>query len=317
MRPVHLAAFAMLAASAAVTMLAASAAVTMLAASAARADAVTLHLRTEGALHAEVTVTHLVDGAHFCSAAADPWTDRAAPDPRAAPYPFYRLVFGQPASGADLARPGPSIGLVLSNYFAAAHVHADLVNDSLELVIDGRHFVGHAELRDPGYRFVTTYRDDRQGGGFVAHALHEDGAGGATLDVAGDWQCPPVAADAPEQNIAAHVLFPGAEPVRAAPAALRLSRSDIPCLDRDCADWRVTDETTGAEYLARVDFRRLRLAGRLRQAARAGIIDLLVGAEVRRGDPPLVVPIDLAGVAPTVPPAPEALAGKAPEPALR
>jgi hypothetical protein len=285
----------------------------------ARAEEVSIHLVVHGALSADVTASHAVDTAHFCSAAAEPWIAPDLPDSRPTPYPFYRLIFGQPEAGAELARPGPSIGLVLSNYFTAARVHSDAVNDSVELVIQGRHFVGHADMRDPGYRFAVTYREDQMGGSFVARDLHESGSGHATLDAEASWQCPPVVADTPEHVVSSHVLFRGAVPVRPDPASLRLSRSDIPCVDRGCAGWRVTDEATGLAFLARVDFGRLRLARRLRRQASDGLVDLLVSGEVRRGDPPVVVPRQLDGVEPSIP-APvqdlDPLSGPIPEAAL-
>lgn len=265
---------------------------------AARADEVRLHLIAHGAIEADITVSHALDGEHFCSAAADPWTAPDVGDTRPAPYPFYRLIYGQAARDANLARPGPSIGLALSNYFTAARDHSDPVNDSIEMVIDGHDFVGHAGLQDPGYRFAVSYRDDRAGGGFVARHLHPIPEGPGTLDVVGTWECPPVAADMPEQVVSVHALFSGAVPVRPDLTPLRLTRSDIPCLDRDCARWRVTNEETGDAYLARVDFSRLRLAKLLRKEVAKGEIDLLIGADVHRGQPPRVVAVELDGVVP-------------------
>ncbi len=271
---------------------------------AAHGEDVRLHLIAHGAIEADTTVAHAIDGAHFCSAAANPWTAPDTRDTRATPFPFYRLVFGQGGPGADLARPGPSIGLALANYFSAARDHSDPINDSIELVLDGRHFVGHDGLKDAGYRFAVSYRDDGHGGGFVARHLHETRTGHATLDVAGTWECPPVAADLPEQTVSVHLLFAGAVPARPEPTPLRLARSDIPCLDRGCAGWRVTDEETGAAYLARVDFSHLRLAKALRREAERGEVDLLVRANVRRAEPPLVIALALDGVEPANPPEP-------------
>ncbi len=271
------------------------------AAGASRAEEVRLHLVAHGAIEANATIVHPIDGAHFCSAAPDPWSAPDARDTRATPFPFYRLVFGQSASDADLARPGPSLGLALSNYFAAARDHSDPINDSLELMLDGRHFVGHAGLNDPGYRFAVSYRDDRRGGGFVARHLHEMPPGPTTLDVEGTWECPPVAADLPEQTVSVHEIFSGAVPARPELTPLRIAHSDIPCLDRGCAGWRVTDEDTGSVYLARVDFSRLRLAKLLRKRIERGEVELLVGADVRRGDPPRVIARSLEGVTPATP----------------
>jgi hypothetical protein len=268
----------------------------------ARAEEVRVHLIAHGAVEGEFVASHPIDGAHFCSAAPEPWSAPDGRDTRPAPFPFYRLVFGQDAPGAELARPGPSIGLALSNYFPAAREHSDPVNDSIELVLLGRHFVGHTHMRDPNYRFAVTYRDDQRGGGFVAHRLQESGTGHGTLDVEGNWECPPVAADLPEVEVSAHPLFPGAEPVLPEPTPLRVLRSDIPCVDRGCAGWRVTNDETGAAYLAIVDFTRLRLARLLREQAEAGQVQLLIGAAMRDGQPPRVVALRLAGVEPAHPP---------------
>ena len=263
---------------------------------------VRLHVTARGAVTADATMTHAIDGAHFCSAAPDPWTAPDLRDPRATPFPFYRLVFGQDGAEDAPAAPGPSLDLALSNYFAATRDHSDPINDSIEIVIAGRDFVGHAGLRDPGFRFAVSYRDDGAGGGFVARHLHEMAPGTGTLDVEGTWDCPPVAADLPEQAVGVHTLFGGAVPARPDPTPLRLARSDIPCLDRGCAGWRVTDEQTGAAYLARVDFTRLRLARALRRQAEHGEVALLIGADVRRGEPPRVTALVLDGVAPAAGP---------------
>ncbi len=272
---------------------------------AAGADEVRLHLLAHGAIEAESETAHAIDHAHFCSAAAAPWQAADVPDPRGIPFPFYRVVFGQDGPGAELARPGPSLGLAAAGYFAAATAHSDPVNDSIEVMLNGRHFVGHADLGDPGYRLAIRYRGDRRGGGFVARHLHETGGGAATLDLEGEWQCPPVNADVPAREVAVHALFAGAVPARPDPTPLRLSRTDIPCVDRGCAGWRVTDETSGHAYLARVDLRPLRLARALRRLAERGEVDLLVGGEVRQGRPPLVTALLLDGIAPTLPAVPD------------
>ena len=282
---------------------------------AAQADEVRVRLIAHGGVTVEAAAGHSSDAAHFCSAAADPWTAPDLPDPRGTPFPFYRLVFGQGAAGADLDAPGPSIGLALSNYAPDAGAHSDPVNDSIEVVLNGRHFVGHAGMKDAGYRFAVTFREDRRGGGFVARHLHETGTGHATIDLEGNWECPPVAAGLPAQDVSVHRLFLGAVPARPDPIPLRLSRTGIPCVDRGCAGWRVTDEDTGTAYLARVDLSRLRLAARLRRAAERGQIDLLVGADVRRGAPPRVIALELQGVEPPPPP-PEDTPGPIPEAAL-
>jgi hypothetical protein len=279
-------------------------------AAAARADDVRLHLVAHGAIEVELDAVHVIDHAHFCSAAAAPWQDPATPDRRGIPFPFYRVVFGQDGPGADLAPPGPSLGLAAASYFAAAAAHSDPVNDSIEVLLNGRHFVGHADLGDPNYRLAIRYREDRRGGGFVAHHLHEAGGGAATLDLEGQWECPPVNADVPAQEVAVHALFRGAVPARPDPTPLRLSRTDIPCVDRGCAGWRATDEATGSAYLARVDLTHLRLARALRQLAERGEVDLLVEAEVRHGAPPRVIALVLDGIAPTPPP----VADRGPDP---
>lgn len=268
----------------------------------ARAEEVRIHLIAQDNAVATVSAAHRVDDAHFCSAAADPWTAPDVPDSRGAPFPFYRLVFGQDEADADLDSPGPSIGLTLSNYAPDARTHSDPVNDSIEVVLNGRHFVGHAEMNDPDYHLAITYRVDGRGGAFVARRLHETGTGHGTLDLRGEWQCPPVAAGLPEQTIAVHRLFAGAVPARPDPVRLRLTHSEIPCLDRGCARWRVTNEDNGETYLARVDLSRLRLARRLRREAERGEVDLLIGAEVRRGLRPRVIALILDGVEPAPPP---------------
>jgi hypothetical protein len=264
----------------------------------AQAEEVSLQLATHGAVTMTATAEHAADTAHFCSAAPDPWRTPDERDPRGPPYPFYRLIYGQDSPGAEPEKPGPSIGLTLSNYLPSAREHSDPSNDSIELTVEGRHFVGHVGLGDPSYRFAVTFREDRRGGGFVAHRLHENGTGTALLDIEGSWECGAVAADLPESAVAEHRLFPGAVPAHADGVFLRLSRSDIPCVDRRCAAWRVTDEATGDAYLARVDFRRVRLARSVRRHAEQRLVDLLVSAEVRAGRPPRVVVIALSGVLP-------------------
>jgi hypothetical protein len=271
----------------------------------AQTEEVRLRVVTHGAVQSEAEATHPVDAGHFCSASPSPWVTPAQVDTRGPPFPFYRLVFGQDSPGDVPASPGPSIGLALSNYSGAARTHSDPTNDSIELVIEGRHFVGHTGLADDtkddaGYRLAVTFREDRQGGGFVARHLLETGpaAEADPLDVEGSWTCPPVAADLPALAIREHTLFAGAVPVRPPPVALRLTHSFIPCIDRGCAAWRITEEESGAAYLARVDFRQLHLSRGLRRLAEKGVVNLLVSADIRPGLPPLVVPRILAGVAP-------------------
>jgi hypothetical protein len=186
---------------------------------------------------------------------------------------------------------------------AAAHEHADPANDSIELVLAGRHFVGHAGLTDPDYRLAASFRDDRQGGSFVARHLHEDGTGSGIIDVAGTWQCAPVAADLPEVSVRAHKLFTGAKALHAEPTQLRLRRADLPCPGAACAGWRVIDQSTGDAFMARVDLRRLHLARKLRQLAESGIVELMVDAAIQPGDPPRVVARLLVGVQPAGAPA--------------
>lgn len=267
----------------------------------AGAEEVKLRLVAPAGHATPVTVAHAVDAAHFCSAAADPWVAPDVPDRRSAPFPFYRLVFGQADPEAELDRPGPSIGLALSNYDPALRTHRDPVNDSIEVVLNGHHFVGHAGMNDPGYRLTVTWRADGRGGSFIARRLQESGTGHATLDLRGDWECPPVAAGLLERTISVHRLFRGAVPARPDPVRLRLQRFDIPCLDRRCAGWRVTDEDSGTAYLARVDFSRLRLARRLLREAERGEVDLLIGAVVHDGRPPRVIAVRLEGVEPAPP----------------
>lgn len=289
----------------------------LLSVAAAHAEEIRIHLITHGAIEAEVTVAHDIDRAHFCSAAPDPWTAPDGRDTRGSPFPFYRLVFGQDGPGAELAQPGPSLGLTLSNYFAAEQEHSDPVDDSIEVVLNGRHFVGHAGMEDTGYRLAVSYREDRRGGGFVARRLREEGGSGqGALDLQGNWECPAVASDLPEQEVSEHRLFAGAVPVYADPIPLRVSRSDIPCVDRDCAGWRVTNELDDTAYLARVDFSRLRLAPQLLRLVERGVVDLLIGAEVHRGDPPQVIALVLDGVEPTPPPSAKDTPGPIPQAAL-
>jgi hypothetical protein len=262
----------------------------------ARADEVWLHLTATGTVQADAAAVHARDGAHFCSAAPDPWTAPGARDDRTAPFPFYRLVFGQASPADEPESPGPSIGLALSDYAPAVRNHSDPANDSIELVIAGRHFIGHSGLTDPGYHFAVTYRADRHGGGFVARHLHEAGTGAGIIDVAGSWRCPPVAAGLPEVTVRAHRLFAGAVPVHAEATQLRLTRSG--------AGWQVIDQTTGEAFIARVDLRPLHLARSIRRQAESGRAALLVDATVRPGDPPLVVARLLAGVEPCTEPPP-------------
>jgi hypothetical protein len=287
-------------------------------AGAAHVDDIALQIATIGDLRSEASVRHGLDGAHFCSTAPDPWTDPIALDGRATPFPFYRVVFGQASPEDEPDRPGPSLGLALSNYFAAARAHSDQANDSIELVIGGRHFVGHSGLDDPGYHLTVTFNEDRQGGGFAARHLHETGSGNGVIDVAGNWQCAPVAADPAEVTVRAHTLFAGAQPLRAEATHLRLWRADLPCIGSACGDWRVIDQTTGDAFMAKVDLRRLRLARALRRMAETGAVELLVDADIRPGDPPSVVPHALAGVQPVfAPDADPPPAGKLTNAALR
>jgi hypothetical protein len=264
----------------------------------AGAAEVGLTLQVTGAVETTATAAHRTDGGHFCSAAPDPWVAPDAIDPRASPYPFYRVVFGQTAPEEEPDAPGPSLGLALSNYFAAARDHGGGSSDSIELVIKGRHFVGHAGLGDPDYRLVVSFRTDREGGGFVAHHLHESGTGDGVIDVAGNWHCPAVAADQPVRQVREHKLFDGAVPVVAEATHLRLTHTDAPCRGRTCAGWQVIDQGTGEAFMARVDFRRLKLARGLRRQAEHGTVVLLVDGDVRPGEPPRVVPRLLAGVEP-------------------
>jgi hypothetical protein len=271
----------------------------------AHADDVGLHLTVTGAVQTDVKVSHAADNAHFCSAAPDPWSVADAYDSRATPFPFYRVVFGQASPEDEPDAPGPSLGLALSNYFFAARNHSDPDNDSIELVIGGRHFVGHAGLTDPGYRFAVAYRVDRRGGGLVARHMHEERTGGGILDVVGSWECAPVAADLPEVAVSAHALFAGAVPVRAQPTQLRLLRATEPCpasAHARCAGWQVIDQTSGEAFMASVDLHRLHLAPAIRRQAEDGRIELLVDAKIRPGDPPRVLARWLAGVAPRATP---------------
>jgi hypothetical protein len=282
----------------------------------ASAEEVSIRLHATGALVADESAVHEVDGAHFCSAAANPWAGPDQnPDERPPPYPFYRLVFGQAGPEAELERPGPSIGLSLSDYFPQAREHADPTNDSIEIVLQGRHFVGHSGLAEGGYRFAVTYREDGQGGGFVARHLVEssgaatparasaaaqdaaDEGGEDMIDVEGSWQCPRVMESEPEIVVSVHALFAGAVPARAEAQHLRLTHM-LSCPHKVCADWRVVDQDDGTTFDARVDLRRLRLARRLRTLAEQGVVDLLVDGRTLPGRPLRVVPTALEGVTP-------------------
>lgn len=268
---------------------------------AVRAERVQISLVARGGLTATASASHAADAAHFCSAAAHPWQAPDAPDERGPPYPFYRLVFGEGGPDADLARPGPSVALTLSNYAPDVKTHSDPVNDSIEVVLAGRHFVGHTDMQHPGFGLVVTYSPDGHGGALVAEGLRESGTGDATIDLTGAWTCPPVVATMNVINVTVHKLFPGAVPARPDPTPLRVTRSAIPCIDRGCAGWRVTDEDTGLAYLARVDLSRLQLATRLRQEAKQGEITLLIGGRLHPGSPPQVTALELQGVEPAPP----------------
>lgn len=283
-------------------------AIAIVAGSAVQAQELTLRLSASGDWQAQATAGHIVDGSHFCSAAPDPWSDPDGYDSRATPFPFYRVVFGQASPEDEPDSPGPSLGLALSNYFAAARQHSDPANDSIELVIEGRHFVGHAGLADPYYGIDVSFRDDRRGGSFVARHLHEDGTGSNVIDVVGDWQCAPVAADVPEVAVQAHTLFAGAQVLRAEPTHLRLQRTELICPPARCADWRVIDQGTGEAFMARVDLHRLHLARKLRQMAETGAVELMVDGAIKPGDPPRVVARMLAGVQPVMQPVVQPLA---------
>lgn len=263
---------------------------------------VRLRLVASGAVHMTAEAEAAVDGAHFCSAARDPWRAPNERDARPAPYPFYRVVFGQSAPDRTPDFPGPTMGLALSSYFARAREHSDPANDSIEIVLGGRHFVGHSGVTDPEYRLAATFRDDGEGGGVIASHLQENGTGNGMVDIAATWSCPRVSADMPEMALRTHALFSGATPVRAEPRQLRLFRFQESCKARiRCADWRAIDQSTGEAIAVRVSLRRLKLGRALRAWVDDGSVDLTVDADVSSDDPPRVVPYRLLGVQPHAP----------------
>jgi hypothetical protein len=267
----------------------------------APASVMTLHLRASGAIKADVTLTHPIDSAHFCSVAADPW---AAPpgqiqplDTRPPPFPFYRVIWGQSRAGGELARPGPSLGLALAGWTPGARTHADRTDDSVELVLQGRHFVGHAGLADQAWRLLASWDEDGRIGAFVAAPLLEVAGpgrpGGAILDLEGSWRCPPVQAEpagpAPPPLAAAPVEAPRAH--AAAPEVRTL------VVFRTGRTWRMQEDGRSAQA-AVVELRPLRLAPSLSREAARGEIELVVVAEVFAGHPPRVVARRLLGVQP-------------------
>jgi hypothetical protein len=257
-----------------------------------------IDLRVRGAVDAQVAVKRPVDGANFCSAAADPWSADQTLDIRPAPFPFYRVVFGQPGPGAPLDRPGPSLGITLSRWLPPdrpgwAEEHQETANDTFDLVIEERHFVGHGGLSNPVPRMLFAWRDDGRGGGFLVTGLHEVGGDGV-LDVEGTWSCPPIDESLPEVSVVPRRSPPDAVPATAAPPVLPFR------LRRIGDAWWVT-APDGQARLVAPDLGRLRLAEPLRAGAERGQLVLLVQGELREGDPLRLVARHLQGVMPAPP----------------
>ena len=264
----------------------------------APAQTVSLELQTKGAVVATVEVSNPVDAAHFCSAAADPWGADRQVDTRPAPFPFYRVVYGQSGPDAELQQPGPSLGITLSHWVPPAADdgtgdHEDPLHDSFELVIEGRHFVGHAGLPDPAPRLQFAWRDDGRGGAFLVTGLQELGGDGR-LDAEGTWACPAIDQALPEVAVAPRPLFAGAVVASADPPLLPFA------LQRVGDRWRATGED-GAGFTAEADLSPLRLSPMLRAWADAGQTVLLVQGEMYDGDPPRLIARRLDGVTPAPP----------------
>jgi hypothetical protein len=262
------------------------------------AQAIGFELTAKGAVAADVEVSHAVDAAHFCSAAADPWAGDRRVDIRPSPFPFYRVVFGQAGPAAELERPGPSLGIALSHWAPPGgdgwvQDHEDPLNDTFELVLQGRLFVGHPGQAAPVPRLQFAWRDDGRGGGFLATGLQEIGGDGR-LTVEGSWSCPAIDTALPEVAVRAHRLFRGAVSASAAPPRLAYS------LHREGELWRAAGPD-GTAFVVAVDLRPLRLAPLLRGWAEAGKVVLLVNGEVRNGVPPRMVVRGLNGVMPAPP----------------
>lgn len=264
----------------------------------AAAEKMAIDLTVSGALQAPTRASHEPGIAHACTAAADPWAGSGEQlDERPPPYPFYRVIFGQRGAGAELDRPGPSLTLTLSDYAPGETQHEDPANDSIDVVLQGREFVGHSGLEDPDYRLSLTYLPDGRGGSFSARHLR--GPDDALIDIDGSWQCPRPQAEMNEVWVAPRPLFRGAQPAHAPLDQLRLFNTGKGCPRRhSCANWGVIEEATGSSYTARVDFAHIKLARSLRRKADRGKVDLLVDAEVRHGAPGavLVVVKSLVGV---------------------
>jgi hypothetical protein len=219
-------------------------------------------------------------------------------DFRPAPYPFYRVAFGQPAAEAPPEAPGPSVAIALSRWLPPmrpgwAEMHEDPENDRFALRIDGRLFVGHAGLPEPAPRLLFAWRDDGLGGAFLVKGLHEVGGEGR-LDAEGTWRCPPIDETLPEVRVVARRVPRDA--VRASAEPPRLPYS----LRRVGREWWAT-AADGESLPVTPDLAPLRLAASLRRGAERGQIVLMVRAELREGEPPRLVARELQGVAPAPP----------------
>ncbi|CAH2600216.1 conserved protein of unknown function [Rhodovastum atsumiense] len=250
-------------------------------------------LRASGAIEATIAASHAMDAAHFCSAAADPWGGDRRIDIRPAPFPFYRMVFGQSGPGEKLASPGPSLAITLSRWSSPAHPgwiedHEDPANDSVEVLLDGRHFVGHAELPEPGSRLQFAYRPDGAGGGFLARGLRELGGQGV-LDIEGTWSCPPIDTALPEVVVGVRPLFAAASATAIVPV--------LPFRLRHRGEaWQAVGPD-GEAFAVTVRFVQPRPDAVLGWAGR-GEVDLLVEAELQGGAPPELVVRRLTGMLP-------------------
>lgn len=267
-------------------------------AAAADPQTIGIDLRVHGAVDAQVAVKRPVDGANFCSAAADPWSADQTLDIRPAPFPLYHVVFGQPGPGAPLDRPGPSLAITLSHWLPPdrpgwTEEHEAPATDSFDIVIDERHFVGHGGLADPVPRMLFAWRDDGRGGGFLVTGLHEVGGDGV-LNVEGTWSCPPIDESLPEVSVAPQPSPPGAVPATAGPPVLPFR------LRRIGDAWWVT-APDGEARLVSPDLGRLRLAATLLAGAEHGQLVLLVQGQLREGDPLRLVAHRLQGVIPAPP----------------